>query len=261
MWLSTLRLVGATVVVVGVSLTRGRLARPHRQDAPLLFSVGLGRLAFVMVLVFFALAFVPPGRASVLVWTASLWTVPMAAVFLSERMTARRWFGVLVGVVGIVVLMEPWQTRPDSRALLGYGLLLVAAIANAATSVHIRAHEWASSPLALLPWQLLAATVPVTIITFLLEGPLEVDWTPRLVAIVLYQGALASGVAMWAQLTVLQHLPAVTTNLTLMLVPVVGVVSSVLVVDERFTVPLAIGAVMIAVGVTTGVGLDRKSPL
>jgi drug/metabolite transporter (DMT)-like permease len=261
MWLSTLRLAGGTIVVVSVSMMRGRMASPARADVPLLLSVGILRLALVMVLVFIALRFVPPGRASVLVWTASLWTVPMAAIVLSERMTRRRWIGLMVGISGIVVLVEPWHSHLDARALLGYGLLLVAAIAQAATSVHIRRHHWVSSPLALLPWQLVVATVPVAALTFAVEGPLRVDWTPLLIAIVVYEGALASGVAMWAQLTVLRRLPAVTTNLTLMMVPVVGLVSSMLVVGEQLTVPAAVGAVAIAVGVTTGVGLDRKTPV
>lgn len=261
MWLSTLRLGGATLVVVGVSMGRGRMARPVRGDVPLLLSVGIFRLALVMVLVFIALRFVPPGRASVLVWTASLWTVPLAAVFLAERMTTRRWVGLLTGIGGIVILVEPWQAQPDPRAFLGYGLLLLAAIANAATAVHIRRHRWVTSPLALLPWQLVAATVPVAVLTYALEGPLRVDWTPLLIAIVVYEGALASGLAMWAQITVLRQLPAVTTNLTLMLVPVVGVASSILVVGEHLTVVAALGAVAVVVGVMTGVGLDRKTAL
>ena len=261
MWLSTLRLAGGTVVVVSVSILGGRMARPVRADVPLLLSVGIFRLALVMVLVFIALRFVPPGRASVLVWTASLWTVPMAAIVLSEKMTRRRWLGLGMGILGIVILVEPWHSRLDAPALLGYGLLLLGAISQAATSVHIRRHQWRSSPLAQLPWQLVVATIPVAVITYSLEGPLEVDWTPLLIAIVVYEGAFASGVAMWAQLTVLRRLPAVTTNLTLMMVPVIGLVSSMLVVGEELTLAAGIGAVTIAAGVITGVGLDRKTPV
>ena len=52
-----------------------------------------------------------------------------------------------------------------------------------------------TAALALLPWQLIVATVPVAVLTYVIEGPLQVDWSPGLVGIILYQGVLASGVA------------------------------------------------------------------
>ena len=73
----------------------------------------------------------------------------------------------------------------------------------------------------------------------------------------MYQGALATGFAMWAQLTVLRLLPAITTNLSLMMVPVLGFVSSVVVVGERVTVPALVATVLIGAGVLLGVGLGR----
>ncbi|MPZ54504.1 MAG: EamA family transporter, partial [Acidimicrobiia bacterium] len=86
----------------------------------------------------------------------------------------------------------------------------------------------------------------------------QVEWTLQLVAIVFYEGALATGFAMWAQMTVLQSLPAVPTNLTLMTVPVVGLISSVVVVDETVTLAAIFGAVLIGIGVLTGVNFRSR---
>jgi drug/metabolite transporter (DMT)-like permease len=223
-------------------------------------SVAFGRLIIVMVLVFIALRLVPPGRSSVLVWTSSLWTVPMAVTFLGERMNRQRWFGLAAGVAGIVVLVEPWGVRPDGSTLIGYGLLLVAAIAQAGTAVHVRGHRWTSTPIELLPWQLVLAAIPLTMVTVALEGLPSIEWTVLLVLVVVYQGALATGFATWAQLTVLRRLPAVTTNLTLMMVPVIGLLSSAAVIGEQLTVETGIATVLIGVGVITGVGLNRTPP-
>ena len=255
LWLGAFRMAGATLVIMIVAAGAGRLERPPRQDLPVLISIAVVRLALILFLVFTALRFVPAGRSAVLVWTTSLWTVPMAAVFLGEQMTFRRWTGLVVGICGIVVLVEPWESGIDSDTLLGYGLLILAAIANAATSVHVRGHRWKSTPLGLLPWQLALGTVPLLIGAIGVDGFPSPDWGLGLVLIVVYQGALATGFVMWATLTVLRSLPAVTTNLTLMLVPPIGVISSVVVLGEEVTAVGGLGMALIAVGVMTGVQL------
>lgn len=257
LWLVSLRLSTATVIVTVVALFAGRLQRATRADAPVVASIAFGRLVAVTVLVFVALTLVPPGRSSVLVWTASLWTVPIAVRFLGEPMTSRRWTGLCIGICGIVVLVEPWRANLDRSTLLGYVLLLLAALANAGTAVHARGHMWRATPLGLLPWQLLLASVPVTVVALATEGVPSIAWTPALLGIVAYQGALATGFAMWAQLTVLRNLPAVPTNLTLMMVPVVGLASSVVVVGEHVTTAALVGACLIGVGVLSGTGVDH----
>lgn len=257
LWLATFRMLGATALIAGVASVTGRIHLPPRRDLPVLLSIAVVRLSLILYLVFTALQFVPPGRSAVLVWTTSLWTVPLAAWFLGERMTTRRWVGLTIGILGILVLVDPWRTSLDSDTLLGYGLLILAAIANAATSVHVRAHNWASTPLALLPWQLVLGSIPLLVAALRLDGLPTPEWNLTLVLIVIYQGALATGFVMWATLTVLRSLPAVTTNLTLMLVPPIGVISSVMVLNEQVTFVEGVGMILIAIGVFTGLQLRQ----
>ena len=91
LWLTALRLVGGLVTWVLIAAATDRLHRPVRGDLPVVVSVGVFRLGLVYPLVFIALQFVPPGRSSVLLWTSSLWAVPMSAVLLRDRMTGLRW--------------------------------------------------------------------------------------------------------------------------------------------------------------------------
>jgi|FLYL01.1.fsa_nt_gi drug/metabolite transporter (DMT)-like permease len=250
-WMTVFRLASATLVVSLFNAVAGRLRLPARGDLPMVLSVGLVRLAFVYYIVLVALQFVPPGRSSVLVWTSSLWTVPMAWIFLRERMTWLRWVGLAVGIGGIVVLVGPARlVGPDS--LLGHTLLLVAAVANAAVAVHIRAHRWHGSPLDLLPWQLWVALAPVAAGTLLLEGPPASSWDPTFGLIVAYQGIFATALALWAQVSVLRRLPAVSTNLSLMAVPVVGLLSSAVIAGEEITAGVLTAMTLIG----TGVGLN-----
>ena len=259
-WMGALRIGTATLLMVTVALARGTMSPPPRRDLPIVVSMALFRLAAVTVLVFTALELVPAGRSSVVVWTSSLWTVPIAAIFLGERMTRARWLGLSLGIAGVVALFEPWGFDwSDSDVAIGHALLILAAITNASTAVHIRAHRWSIAPLDSMPWQLTAATLILVALGFVVEGPPVIDWTPQLVWVVLYQGLLATGIAFWVQIVILRNLSAVSTNLTLMAVPVVGVVSSAIILGEDVTTSLLLGLVLVILGVAVNLLSDRTT--
>ncbi len=259
-WFVVLRISGAGLIVWTFNAVSDRILAADRRDLPVIVTVALGRLTVMSGMVYVAIQFVDAGRSAVLVWTASLWTVPIAAVALGERMTRVRWAGLAVGISGIVLLVEPWQ-QDWSRGgvVFGHTLLLVAAVLHAAVSVHIRGHRWYSSPRDVLPWQFLAATPPLLLVALTLEGIPEIDWSWGLVANIAYQSAIASAFALWAQQTVLQRLSATSMSLSLMAVPVVGLLSSVIVLDERLTLFAVVGVIGIIIGVATNIVADSRS--
>ncbi len=259
-WFVVLRVVGAGILVWTASALTGRIKAADRRDLPVVASVALGRLTIMTGMVYVGIQFVDAGRTAVLVWTASLWTVPIAAVALKERLTAVRWAGLAIGIGGIVALVEPWERDwSDGDVVLGHAILLVAAILHAAVSVHIRGHRWYSSPRDVVPWQFLMATPPLVLLALLLEGLPQIDWSWGLAANIAYQSAIASAFALWAQQMVLQRLPVTSTNLSLMAVPVVGLLSSVIVLNETLTVYAVIGVVAIITGVVTNIVADSKA--
>ncbi|HEY6635862.1 MAG TPA: DMT family transporter [Acidimicrobiia bacterium] len=258
-WMGVFRVLGAMVVIVPFAIASGNIRVPPRSDLPIIASLAVFRLATVFTLVFSGLELIPPGRSSVIVWTASLWTVPIAAVFVGEKMIGRRWLGLALGISGVIVLFEPWGLAWDDPGVaLGHLLLILAAITNAATSVHIRGHRWTISPLQAMPWQLAGAAVILLALALAREGGLpEIDWTPQLGWVVAYQGVLATGVAFWAQVVILRNLAAISANLTLMAVPVVGVISSALLTGETVTLTLLTGLVLVIAGVTLNLLSDE----
>jgi drug/metabolite transporter (DMT)-like permease len=261
LWLAAIRLGGAALLVAAVMLAQGRLRRPVSADRPIVLSVGLVRLSLVTAFVFAALRVVPPGRSSILVYTGALWAAPLAALTLHERLTGLRVVGLALGCVGLVLLLEPssfdWG---DPRVLTGTAMLLVAAVANASTTVHVRGHRWIGSPIELMPWQLGLGAIPIVVVAVFVEGAPSIAWTWTTVAIVAYQIVLASAFALWGLLTVGRSLPAITANLTVMAVPVVGLVTSVAFTDEQLTPSVVASLVLILAGVGAGLLSDRLRP-
>jgi drug/metabolite transporter (DMT)-like permease len=263
LWFCTFRLALGLVCMVVILAPMGKLRLPPRGDWPVMASLGLLNMAAFMVLTNLALLVVPAGRSAILAYSTPLWVAPGAALFLGEKLTAGRVAGVVLGLGGIVVLFNPltfdWG---DRAALVGNGMLLLAALAWAAVILHIRAHRWQSSPLELVPWQLLVGLVPVAAAAALVEGVPRPDGSFELAWTLVYNGTVATGFAYWGAMTVNRLLPALTVSLVFLAAPAVGLLLSALRLGEALSFTNVGGLLLIAggVGVVALVGArERKA--
>jgi drug/metabolite transporter (DMT)-like permease len=261
MWLAAFRLLGAALIVLAVGAAAGGLTRVSRHDVPVLLSVGLIRVGLMNALVFTALRFVPPGRASVLAYTACLWTLPIAAVWLRERLTPLRVGGVAVGCLGLALLLEPWTLDwSDTGTLVGLSMLLAGAVAMAFTTVHIRGHSWHATPLQLMPWQLVLGALPTVAVAWAVDGAPSVEWSAVAVGIIAFQVVFASSFAMWGELTICRSLPAISASLLVMATPAIGLGASVLWAGETMTLAAGVGFILILAGAAAGVPSSDELP-
>jgi drug/metabolite transporter (DMT)-like permease len=118
--------------------------------------------------------------------------------------------------------------------------------------VYVRAHRWASSPFDLLFWQSLLATGVVTCIALAIEGPPPLVTDGYFLLLLLYSGAFGIAVAFWALNTANRALPATTTSLGLLGVPVFGVASSVIMLGESVDAATLAAMLLIVSGIAIG---------
>jgi drug/metabolite transporter (DMT)-like permease len=226
----------------------GQLRLPARRDIGIIVSVGLFQLTFFFMLANIGLGYLPAGRSAVLAYTTALWLVPLA-VLVGESVPRRRWLGVAVGLLGIVVLADPlaqdWQ---DSGVLAGSALLLLASLSWALAIFHARRHLWHLTPLQALPWQLLLAAVLLTLFAVLFEPEGRIAPRGGVLLSLIYLGVVAGPAAAWAATSVARALPTVVTSLGFLGVPAIGLVISTLWLGEAVTPTLVLGAVLIALG-------------
>lgn len=247
-WFGVIRLSGSGVILAAVLLATSGLQLPARRDLPIVLSVAILRLSIGQGLIFVALTLISAGRASMLVYTSALWVAPISVFFLRERLGVRSVFAVGVGTLGVVVLMEPWNTGGE-HPILGSLLLVCAALASAVGSVHMRGHSWQGDQLQLIAWQLILGGALLFPFAVMLHGAPRIDWTPTIVAIALYQVLVASLLGFWGTVTLARGLPAVTNGMLSLATPIVGVLSSAIVLGERLNGPALTGMTCIVVGV------------
>ncbi|MFY9642796.1 MAG: DMT family transporter [Rhodomicrobium sp.] len=252
LWFACLRMALGTLSLFLVTTIWARgFKAPARADLPVILSVGLLQMAAFLALVNLALMNVPAGRSAILAYTTPLWVVPGAMLILGERVSGAKMLALLLGLAGVAFMFNPvgfdWS---DRRAIAGNAYLLAAAALWAVAIIHVRRHRWVGSPLTVAPWQMLTGLIPLVLLTWQVEGPPPpVSFSAGTLALAIYAGPLVTAFPFWAAVTAARILPAVTVSLTLLLVPVIGLLSSALVLREPLSATTAAGLLLIVSGV------------
>ncbi len=250
LWFSATRSgFGAACLFVFLAAT-GRLAVPTRRELPVLLSVGLLQMALFQPLVNDALRHVAAGRAAVLVYTTPLWVTPGAVLLLGETLTPLKLVGLGCGLVGVAALFDPSQLDwSQTRVLIGSGQLMLASLLWAITILHLRGRVYHLSPLQLTPWQLLLAFACLLPAALFFEHTSDIHWNRTLACVVLYNGPITTAFSYWAANQISRTLPAITTSLSFLGVPAIGILVSVCFLGETPDRALLVGFGLILVGV------------
>ena len=210
-WLAAARATLSALAAFVMLAALGRLAWPGRADWPIVLSVGAFQLTFFFALSNLGVQSVPPGRSGVLAYTTMLWMVPLS-LLVGERVGWRGVLGALLGLLRIVVLIDPLRFDWSDRAVVeGHAWLLLAGFSWALAVLHARRHRWRLSPLDVLPWQMAVATILLWILALTLESRGYLDFSqPNLWIALLYIGVLAGPAGTWAAVSVARALPPVT---------------------------------------------------
>ncbi len=254
LWLAAFRSGLAAVVLFFVMLATNKLRIPKRGDMPVVCSIALLHMTAFTALMVLGIQFVPAGRSIVLGYTTPIWVIPAAVLLLHERLTAPRIAGMAMGFAGLVVMFNPlafdWN---DQRALLGNGLILLSALCWAISIIHTRAHKWISTPFELVFWEVLLASAALTLLACVFEGIPQVRWSVRLALLLAYGSVVSVALAYWAMAMVNRSLPAMTTSLGVLATPVVGLLCSMVVLGEDFSLALLVGLALIIGGIVLGI--------
>jgi drug/metabolite transporter (DMT)-like permease len=248
LWFACVRMaLGAISLFLVQGFRADGIKLPARADLPIVFSVGLVQMAAMLALMNLGLAAVAAGRSAILSYTTPLWVVPGAILILGERPRLAKSMALLLGLAGVAFMFNPvgfdWS---DRKAVIGNGYLLAAAVLWAATTIHVRGHRWRSTPLALAPWQMLVGLIPLLALARWVEGPApNLSFSLDAVVLALYSGPVITAFPFWAFVTIARTLPALTTSLTLLLVPVIGLLSSAVVLSEPMDATSVVGLLLI----------------
>jgi drug/metabolite transporter (DMT)-like permease len=176
------------------------------------------------------------GRAAIIGYTMPVWALVASALLYKEKINARSLVSIVLAMAAALLLAwgsrQQWGNHP-----LGVGVMLVAAVIWGIGNAMMKNAKLALHGVALTFWALFIAFVFFLCITIAFETD---QWAwPNLLQwlAILYGGVITFALSYVAWFHVARKLSAVSSGLSIMLVPVFGVTGGALVLGESITIP------------------------
>jgi drug/metabolite transporter (DMT)-like permease len=228
---------GACVVLGALGLfliarLNGLAMLPPRHQWGRLALTALFNVALWNVLIAYALTLLPAGRSVILAYTMPLWVVLLSSAVLGERLTPRRLVGLALGMGGMLLLIAR-DLHALQAAPLGTALALSAALAWGIGTVLLKRYPVSMPTTSFTGWQLLVGGMPIVLGALAFEAQRWQPISPAATFAFAYNVIIAFVLCYWAWYKLVASASAGVSALGTLLIPVVGVFSSMLVLGER----------------------------
>jgi len=224
-------IVGGGALLILTALRRQSLRVPSGQIGPLLVCT-LFNVVGWHLLSGYGVSLMPAGRASIIAFTMPVWATLFGQILLGERATGSHWLGLGLGIAGLAVLVGP-DIAVMGAAPLGAMSMLGAALSWAMGTVLIKRMAWTVPTGALAGWQLGLGAVPITLGAVLMgEVPNPATISSAALWALSYTLVIPMIFCHWAWFKVVGLFPAVLAAVGTLAIPVVGVLSSGMVLGE-----------------------------
>lgn len=231
------------------------IARPKIPLSLLLgygLTISFGQFAFLFSAIKFGM---PAGLASLVLQAQAFFTIILGAFAFGERLHGKQLVGIALAVFGVLVLIEA-SLNGQHVGMLGFMLTLAAALSWACGNIFnkkIMQHTARPAVMSLVVWSALIPIIPFFLASALLDGPTQImqslvaiDMTTILSLVYLAFVATIVGYGIWGSL--LGRYETWRVAPLSLLVPVVGLASAVVLLDETLTGLQLLGALLIMAG-------------
>jgi len=230
-------------------------------------TISFGQFAFLFCAIKFGM---PAGLASLVLQAQAFFTIILGAGIFGERLQVKQLVGIALAVVGVLVLIEASLTG-QHIPLLGFMLTLAGAFSWACGNIFnkkIMQHSSRPAVMSLVVWSALIPIVPFMVCSLIFDGPalmlksvVAIDTTTLLSLVYLAFIATILGYGIWG--TLLGRYETWRVAPLSLLVPVVGMASAALLLDEKLSAMQLAGAVLVMAGLyinVFGFRLRRAAP-
>ena len=218
--------------------------------------VRLALLAFFNItcwnmLVAFGVALIPSGRAAILAYTMPVWAIPLSVWLLGERVTWRKLAGLALGLAGLALLLGESMVSLGA-APLGSLMVLGAALTWALGTVLQKRFPPSMPAGAYTAWIMLLGGVPIFLGMLLFEDLRRLrEVSLRAWSGVLYNVLVSFAFAHWAWIKIATAVPVSVFAISMLIIPVIGVLSGIAFLGERPSLAEAAALVLVLSALAT----------
>jgi len=238
------------LTLILLALLQGRSLRP-----PTLRTFGhLSAASFFNIIAFsvftpFAQLSAETSRVAIVVYTMPIWAALMARPILGERLTTTRTVALGLCIGGMMVLIYPLAALGIPIGIL---LAIGAAVSWAAGTVYLKWAGIDGDPMMAAIWQLVIGLIAIGAMLPIVEGSPHLGQAHRSAILALiFAGVVGTGISYFLWFDIVRRLPATIASLGVLSAPVIGVISSMLLLGERPTLTDIVGFALIFVASAT----------
>ena len=246
-----LRVILAALVLWGIALFCSHQRPRGRKTWQAFLALGLLNNVIPFGLIVFGQQTIGAGLAAILNATTPLWTVLVAALFLAdERFSKQKLFGVLLGLVGVIVMVGPDSLAGISRNLGAQLAVLGATLLYAFASVFGRRFAAAKiSPLQTALGQVTASSFILMPLALMIDTP----WASALpsqatIFAILGLAVLSTAGGYLLFFNILERAGATNVSLVTLLIPPSAIAMGMLFLEETLQGIHFIGLALIILG-------------
>ncbi|MFB6270119.1 MAG: DMT family transporter [Halobacterium sp.] len=194
---------------------------------------------------------ITPAAASVMYGLNPILAPAFAFVLLDQRLDAVSVLGILVGLVGVVVIVQPSPEALTSGSTVGQVTVLAAAASVALGSVLLQRVEPTLDSIPMTTWAMVGGAALLHASSFALGESFGGSvLTPTVLAAVAVVGVLSTAVAYPIFFTLIRRIGSVRANLVAYAVPVCAAITGWLLFGAGVTPTTALGFVVVVTGVS-----------
>ena len=200
------------------------------------------------------------GLSSLVIQVQVFFTIGLGIVYLGDRLAPQNFVGAIIATAGIALLAAFKLMGGATSTLIGFALVLIAALAWAAGNVIAKRAAGDHEPdmFALVVWSSLVPPLPLAVLSYLFEGGgaswdavVGAGWLTWGSVLFLAWGATLFGFASWAGL--MHRYPTGLISPFALLIPVSGLASGALFLGESLAAMQIAGVLLVFAGLVVNV--------
>ncbi len=227
----------------------GHSLRIERRDWAEVTQLALTNMTVWHVMAIVCIQALSSGRAAILGYTMPIFSALWGRWLFGERLSARQALGVLGAAIGVMLLLWHEFGRMTGQPWAAMGMLAAAAVWALGTQ-QLRRSRLAVPTITLVWWMLILSAVVLTVLTVLFERELWHAPSTAAWAAIAFNAVAIFGFAQIAWMVLARTLPPAASTLSVMMIPVLGVVTGALWLGE--TLHWQDGAAVLLMGVAIG---------
>ena len=176
--------------------------------------------------------------------TTAFNTMIIAFFWLNEKVTPKQVFGLILGFVGVIILVNP---ESSSTSIFSAILCLLGAACYSFSTVFIQKYSQSSDKLVLIGWSIVFSAfimLPLTLLNLPTELPSFKAFTAAA-----WLGSISTGLAFFGYVYLIEKIGAVKTSTVAYFLPIFGIIWGAIFLGEIITFGILLGCGTILIGV------------